>query len=346
MYKKYVLKKDTPIQHQSFNIKQHGGKVPLSADKKNVYGVLSNQVLDICAAENDNKNVILTNSESQLISHNDLKCAPGKKFENGSCIPLDMLVEMAEAYNSENKNKIVLDNQEQTNNPAKYKKRLIRDFKTRLSGKCDDQMCWLDQKFVNNLEKGTKTELRKFTLRPEGPEGQFEWLNTININEVMAQYEKKYPDFKFFGAVPIDFDDINVGIAELDFNKLVSKGIHRIGFVFNLDTSKEKGSHWVSAYAHLTKGQIYFFDSYGIKPDHRIKALMDRIEAAILPSCGTVDNRSNRVRHQFMDSECGLYSMNFILRNLNGESFDDICKSKVQDKIINKCRDVYFTLKE
>ena len=31
----------------------------------------------------------------------------------------------------------------------------------------------------------------------------------------------------------------------------------------------------------------------------------------------------NRNRHQFKNSECGVYSINFILRLLEGESFED-----------------------
>ena len=52
----------------------------------------------------------------------------------------------------------------------------------------------------------------------------------------MSQYEEKYKDFKFFGAVPIDFDDLPfVGIREIDYDELFNSGIKRLGFVFNLD---------------------------------------------------------------------------------------------------------------
>jgi hypothetical protein len=50
----------------------------------------------------------------------------------------------------------------------------------------------------------------------------------------------------------------------------------------------------------------------------------------------------NKIQHQRENSECGVYSMNFILRLLKGDSFETICNSKIPDKQINKCRNVYF----
>ena len=38
--------------------------------------------------------------------------------------------------------------------------------------------------------------IAKNTFRPDGPNGRFEWLNTIHIDDTMKQYENKHPDFK------------------------------------------------------------------------------------------------------------------------------------------------------
>ena len=52
----------------------------------------------------------------------------------------------------------------------------------------------------------------------------------------------------------------------------------------------------------------------------------------------------NHNRHQYKNSECGVYSMNFIIRLLNGESFKNITENKTLDDPMNRCRDKYFTL--
>jgi hypothetical protein len=199
-----------------------------------------------------------------------------------------------------------------------------------------------------NIAKTNREEIEKYTFRPSGPSGKFEWLNTLHIDEVMKQYENKYDDFKFLGTVPVDFDDLsNLGIQNLNFNELIQNNKIKIGLVINLDEHYKSGSHWVALFSNLKSGYVYFFDSYGMRPDKRIRAFMIRISKFIKENSGIkkpiVDY--NRIRHQFKNSECGVYSINFIVRMLDGETFEEICESKVPDDKINKFREEYFTKK-
>mgnify|MGYP006897233767 CR=1 FL=1 len=74
----------------------------------------------------------------------------------------------------------------------------------------------MQQTFVTKLHD---PEIKDNTFRPKGPQGKFEWLSTVDINKVMEQYHHSHPDFKFLGAVPIDFDDLPVlGIKKIDFS--------------------------------------------------------------------------------------------------------------------------------
>ena len=121
----------------------------------------------------------------------------------------------------------------------------------------------------------------------------------------------------------------------------------------------------------MEKGQVYFFDSYGKRPERRIRALVKRISrwchnnlncdntcsvsdgSASYMKKGSknrienkLDVEYNQNRHQYKNSECGVYSLNFILRLLNGNTFDEITQTKVLDEEINECRDVYFRFKK
>ena len=263
---------------------------------------------------------------------NNLKCAPGKEFSNDSCMSLNVLIGMAEAHNKEcyennTTDKLIdMHHSYAVYNASKYKKYLVAKFSKLYSDECDDQQCLIKQPFVKRMNKAQQEELTEFTFRPEGPTGRFDWLSTTNINDVMKQYENTHTNFKFLGAVPIDFDDIKeLGISKLDLSDLLKNNINKLGIVFNLDESWKSGSHWVASYADLENGYIYFFDSYGVPPEKRIRKLMRRIakfmqkELKIKPVADY-----NRVRHQFEGSECGVYSINFILRMLDGEPFDDI----------------------
>jgi hypothetical protein len=54
------------------------------------------------------------------------------------------------------------------------------------------------------------------------------------------------------------------------------------------------------------------------------------------------DVRYNKTRNQFKNSECGVYSINFILEMLNGKTFDDIENNPIPDDDINKLRTNIF----
>ena len=54
------------------------------------------------------------------------------------------------------------------------------------------------------------------------------------------------------------------------------------------------------------------------------------------------DIRINKIQHQEGDSECGVYSMNFIIRLLRGETFDEITNNITKDKNMMECRKSYF----
>lgn len=276
----------------------------------------------------------------------DRKCAPGISFEAGSCVTLQILIEMVNAYNKNAGSSAIMTYPKlDTLNPKKYKKYLLSEFNKRMGGKCESQKCWSEQDFVENMKKTARDELQKYTFRPEGPQGKFEWLNTLNITDVLTQSEKKYQNFKYLGTVPIDFDKFErFGFKNLNFGELIEKNKFQIGAVFNLDKHNESGSHWVAMYANLKEGQVLFFDSYGTRPDKRIRAFMRRVSLYCTDVLKIKNTKVdyNKIRHQYGNSECGVYSINFIKRMLRGDTFEDICNSKTSDEKINKCRRVYF----
>jgi hypothetical protein len=281
------------------------------------------------------------------------KCAPGKNFKDGSCYTLDNLITISNSYNNiHKKDKIVIKNN---------KKYLLKQLLNKMDNnyKCkDNQVCWINTKVVKNINN---LELEKYTFRPKGPNKQYEWLSTSHINNVMSQYEKKYNNFNFLGTVPYDFEHLpDLLVYNIDFNNFNKK---QLGIVINLDEHTESGSHWVSLYSNLNKNQIYFFDSFGNKPGERIRKFTTKIlthmynkkydknintkqflqlnyKAANISN--DFDVRYNKIQHQFKNSECGVYSMNFIIRLLNGETFNKITENITGDNKMNSCRNVYF----
>jgi hypothetical protein len=54
------------------------------------------------------------------------------------------------------------------------------------------------------------------------------------------------------------------------------------------------------------------------------------------------DIRYNTMKHQYGGSECGVYSMNFLIRLIRGDTFDEIHKSRISDSVIHLCRGKYL----
>jgi len=276
----------------------------------------------------------------------DRICAPGKKFSEGSCFSMKQLKKIAESYN----NKYPDDKINITNNKRDLLIKLIKNIKKQYS--CGNQTCWLGLDIIQELED---TEINDFTLRPEGPNGEKEWLSTTDINNVLKQYQNKFSDFFSGGAVPYDFEELDMlGFKNINFQNYIDRGKYKFGLVINLDTHDKSGSHWVSLFANFNKKQIYFFDSFGGKPGKRIRKFINKIAEFMskkkynneiiknLESVDGIDLRYNKIQHQLKNTECGVYSINFIIRLSDGESFESITNNITKDNDMNSCRKLYF----
>lgn len=305
------------------------------------------------------------------LSKEYMKCAPSKKYD-GTCFTLLALINMCRAYNDYIKEDIKDDSQYKKNSkiirkPIEInndKKHLLQELTDRLYPVCkNDEVCWIDVSFIKKLHD---FEISKNTFLPEIDNGRFTWLNTTNIDEVMAQYMIIYPDFLFLGGVPVDFDELPfIGTSNLNFDDIYNKEKTKIGIIINTDPHNRPGQHWTALYIDLNKSQIYFFDSYGVQPDDRIRGFINRTaewcskkhnhgqiqeeKCKMMTKKGgsckyerIMNINFNRNRHQYKDSECGVYSIFFILKMLEGNKFEDIVNDKIPDQQMTDLRDKLF----
>ena len=216
-----------------------------------------------------------------------------------------------------------------------------------------EEHCLLDKAPINeNLKK----ELRKQYLRTRRPKtwdaDPDMWLDNYNIGGVMKQYQEAYPWFKFLGVFPIDFSapDPYTGnsgkclykeTCEINLKNEYANGIRGIGMIFNLDPHFKGGSHWVGLYINLQnikKPFVGYFDSYGYKTPPLIARLMRSFKLQI----NTCDLGFNARKFQYGDSECGMFSIYFIICMMCGISFKDFCKDSVNDDYMLQLRKILF----
>lgn len=201
-----------------------------------------------------------------------------------------------------------------------------------------------------------KQELAKMYLRPEQPakwkEDPDMWLDSLNIEDVMKQYEEAYPSFEFMGPFPIDFAApdpyaplgsekkcLIKEICGLRVQEVLKQGTKSIGIIYNLDPHFKDGSHWVANYIDIPNHKCYYFDSYGYEPPKQIATFMKWLT--------TQDPKMklmyNARRFQHLGSECGMYSIYFIIRMLSGDVFRPFCRRQPRDSVMLDFRDWLFS---
>ena len=230
---------------------------------------------------------------------------------------------------------------------------LWKSLDQRLKNKCNTEWCWSKLPFVvklrdNNIEN---------TFRPKMPKkwhnNPIEWLSTTDIEGVLYQYESKYPKFRFICAVPIDFDDKDsIGkclVSELcktNIDTFVKKDINKVGIVFNLDPSWKGGSHWVAMFIDLSVHNIYYWDSYGESPPKEVSNLAERLKKDGKKHNMNITFHVNSVRHQYKNTECGVYCIWFIvnlLQSNNSENkYFELINNIIKDDKMQEFRDKFF----
>ena len=126
-----------------------------------------------------------------------LNCSPNKKL-SFTCYSTKSLYKLKNLWNKKYPNKKIKSNDAE---------KIWEKLKENLDSSCSNERCWLNQQFIkNNINK----DFFDNTFAPQAPptwkEDPNTWLNSIDIKNVMNQYEKTYKNFKFIGPSPIDFN--------------------------------------------------------------------------------------------------------------------------------------------
>ena len=139
----------------------------------------------------------------------------------------------------------------------------------------------------------------------------------------------------------MDFEQIYNELANINVKALCKKD-KKIGIVFNTDISTGQGEHWISMFLNMKDRTICFFDSTSDKPPKPVWRLIKKIVAqSKLMGC-PLKIVVNKRQFQFQDSECGVYSLWFLISRLRGDSCDYLFKNSISDEKMNKNRNKFF----
>lgn len=299
------------------------------------------------------KNILKDNLNNSNTKFKYLNCAPksgsrnvigfGNINKDYTCYSSSSLEYMKEYWNKRHPDLLI-----NTNNP----KEIWKLLKKNMNNVCDRESCWLKQNFIkNNLTR----ELTQSTFAPESPStwkrNKNQWLTSLDIDRVMKQYEDAYKCFEFIGPSPIDFDShqkynecVWEELCKFDLSNYINKGKTKIGIIFNTDPHYKEGSHWISLFINIKDNYIFYFDSNGDDIPKEIKKLIERIKSQATQlgiHFKTMDNY--QIEHQNGNSECGMYSLYFIIQLLTENKPPNyFLNERIKDEEMEKLRNKYF----
>jgi hypothetical protein len=198
---------------------------------------------------------------------------------------------------------------------------------------CDN--CDLNDKFtLKQLKDVLGYSIHKHIFKPSIHKNRFEWLSTSDIDIIMDQYMNFDNSFKYLGTFPSDILSVGYKLPKVKYYK-------KLALVLNLDPHNLSGSHWVSVYIDILECKVEYFDSLGDKPTRNIKKVLGYLCKEL--DC---DLSINSQQFQIEDSECGIYSLYYIISRLLGIKSSNIIKNVIRDTKMNKYRDILYSSKK
>jgi hypothetical protein len=287
-----------------------------------------------------------TKKNNQSKNFIKLNCSPKNKdtHKEYTCYTDNDLIKLKDMWNARHPDKPITETES----------KLIWDkLRNYYSNICNKESCWIRQ-----MTKDTKMEKELMeSFAPKSPDewkkNPNSWLSSIDILEVMNQYEKKYKCFEFIGPSPINYDTHKLHgecvweeLCHFSLEEQIKKGKTKIGVIFNTDPDYKDGQHWISLFINIKKGTIFYFDSAGDKIPKQIKRFSDMVikqgENLKRPIEFTFD-QNYPVEHQYENTECGVYSLFFIVHMLEDKITGHYLKTHIlKDKYMEKFRKIYF----
>lgn len=251
-----------------------------------------------------------------------LKCGPVQD-NYFTCYDNDTLHKLRDGWNARHKPHERIE----TNDP----KEIWTALKQHLNESCRNEACWMKQ-IMGTTAEGTDT------FAPEAPKSWIrnpdEWLSSEEIENVMKQYEDKFPAFEFLGPSPSDYSAHKMAgvcvweeLCNFSLKKYVDSGTHKIGVIFNTDPHTEDGAHWVSLFINIDNNRngtnkannyVFFFDSTGDRPQKEIREFIETVTQQGRTLGIRFKHFVNRKQHQKRSTECGMYALFMIVNLIEG----------------------------
>lgn len=221
---------------------------------------------------------------------------------------------------------------------------ILEELKKQLNVKTESEI-YAHNLFRKHIGSYKADSILKDKFVPSGPKDSTALLDNFNIDNTLNQWSKgsKKEFGRCFYHVPfqmIDFQEVKTELATLDIMSLSKNKFDCFGVVLNTDVSSGRGKHWFALFGDLkhsgTKADPYileYFNSSGYPPRTQVTVWMEKIKHDLLR-----DQKKHieivyaaHKQIQYSRTECGVWSLVYILSRLLGKPHNWIVKVGAND---------------
>jgi hypothetical protein len=213
---------------------------------------------------------------------------------------------------------------------------------------CVTELCVIENNRVSDvLGRSQQQQIIKSFFKVKGPEKKSAWLSNFDIDDVLDQIEKKYPEFLHINFHMRDFTsqvDHQLNLTNLNIKEQMAAGKLQFGVVFNTDYSTGNGIHWFAIFGDFKHKPytIEYFNSSGEEPLPEIEKWMLDAAAKWSHELNTPVNPVivSKVMYQQNNFACGTYSLYYIMSRLAGTDVSQFTNDRntINDSVMDAFR--------
>jgi hypothetical protein len=237
---------------------------------------------------------------------------------------------------------------------------------------CTSESCVLvNPKFRQFTAKNKIIDMELETrFKAKGPRNSEALLSNFNIDDTLKRWARKFTNFFPCHFAMMDFertkeefetlDLVDVFEGRVSINLGIGMGAVKrpstcFGCIVNTDSSSGPGIHWVAVFIDIRPppGEdwtIEYFNSTGRPPPKAMVRWMEKSRARLAEHRGTKSNKNMNVitvpvtdlNHQESQTECGLYSLYYIRRRLEGTPYSYFSETLIPDSAMKIFRTHVF----
>ena len=224
---------------------------------------------------------------------------------------------------------------------------------------CGSEYCILGRDGVKKILTEDEIKLEKRRFKVKGPRDTDVGTDgELHAYRVLLQWSEV---FDFFYPLPhiiisktVGSKDVlsAAGILKIVKNQYPTVRVISADISIEIETKEGSGFHSVAVLIDLRENvwTVEFFDSSGYPPNEYVSNLLEDIASRLREHKKKLNERgrvetvivSGRVKHQCTASECGLHSLIYIRRRLEGLGYQFFSRFKIPDDYAKEMRRMVF----